>query len=61
MAFNNIFKCLNFLEILSKSKPILLNDFITQVVNKVLNEVDHPLIEQVGRGEEGQESFLRLL
>lgn len=47
MAFNDIFKSLNFFKVLSKSQPILLNYLITKIVNKVFDEINHSLIKKI--------------
>lgn len=61
MALNNILKRLNLLQILREHQPILLNHLITQVINKILDEVDHPLVEQVSGGEIRQVGLLGCL
>lgn len=47
MAFNDIFKSLNFFKVLGKSQPILLNYLITKIVNKVFDEIDHSLVKKI--------------
>ena len=61
MAVNDVLKSFNSLKILSKSKPVFFYDFVTQVVNEILYEVNHALVQQVGRREKWQESAFGLL
>ncbi len=48
MALNNILESLDFLQVLSESKPVFLNNLVAKVVNEVLDEVYHSLIKKIG-------------
>lgn len=61
MAFNDIFKSVDFFKILSKIQPILLNYLITKVVNKVFNEINHSLVKKISRSVKRLRYFLSRL
>ncbi len=52
MAVYDVFKGFYPLQILGKAEPIFFNNFVAKVVYEILDEVYHPLVEEVGRGEE---------
>lgn len=61
MALDYVLEGLHLFEVLGEEQPVLLNHFVAEIVNEVLDKVYHPLVEQVSRRVERERDLLGLL